>query len=825
MDLRPLHLAVFAALLVACSAPWGNRTPSLALSLNPSSLAVQQGGQGQTTLTLTPQNGFTGTVSLSLVPGQDGVPQGLSLSPQSVQVTGPSPVSQALTLTASSSTPTGTYRIKVRGTSGSLSREADLTVTVNAPPPPPTFTLALSPASLSVQQGGQGQTTLTLTPQNGFTGTVSLSLVGAPSGVSLSPTSVQVTGADPVNQTLTLTVAASVNSGTYALKVRGTSGSLSKEADLALTVTAPSGGGDFSLVLESSSLSISPGETSYVRLSVTGTYAGEISLSLVDDGGNPFTGVRISPTQISVPSAHMLELQAASDLSPGTYALRLRGTGGGITKEVDLTLRVTSTQNLAIAKVEWGQTVLKEELRLVAGKPALLRVHLVAGPSSLSLAQPLAGAAYADTVFLGNLSFICPNPIPTSTSQGDLGTTCNATLPADWVRPGLQVELRADPHDQVAESDEGDNLRTLAPQVGAGTVLHLTAVPVVHQGVTASVPSFRTTLWRIWPLREVAYTTRAPYTFAGVLSPSDIMAWSQLLDELRLLRQADGSGRYYYGFVRVSYTSGIAGIGYIGYPVAVGWDHSGSAPAVMAHELGHNFGRDHAPCGTRGDPYYPYANGQIGTWGYDLDDGALKDPAGYYDLMSYCGPQWVSDYTYQGAQAFLEANPPSPQSLPEEGLLFSGRIAGDQVAFNPPVRLAVDPEGNPSPYVLQVDGKEYPVYVLEDSEGVVHFQAKVPVGPFSHVALYREGRLLAEVSGGVRPQVDLREEGGFLVVRWTGYPFLSLFHVAEDGTRTAFGLWHQGGESRFALEGLPQGGAFEVQLSDGLGVRTLVFPR
>lgn len=549
----------------------------------------------------------------------------------------------------------------------------------------------------------------------------------------------------------------------------------------------------------------------------------------MDDGGNPFTGVRISPTQISVPSAHMLELRAASDLSPGTYALRLRGTGGGITKEVDLTLGVTSTQNLAIAKVEWGQTVLKEDLRLVAGKPALLRVHLVASPGPVTLAQPLFGSVYTNTAFLGNLSFTCPSPIPTGTVQGDLRTTCNATFPADWVRPGLQVELRADPHDQVAESDEGDNARTLTPQVGAGTVLHLTVVPVVHQGVTASVPSFRTTLWRIWPLREVAYTTRAPYTFAGVLSPSGIRAWSQLLDELRLLRQADGSGRYYYGFVRVSYTSGIAGIGYIGYPVAVGWDYSGSAPAVMAHELGHNFGRDHAPCGTRGDPYYPYANGQIGTWGYDLDDGALKDPAGYYDLMSYCGPQWVSDYTYQGAQAFLEANPPSPQSLPEEGLLFSGRILGDQAVFNPPVRLAVDPEGNPSPYVLQVDGKEYPVYVLEDSEGVVHFQAKVPVGPFGHVALYREGRLLAEVSGGVRPQaepqVDLREEGGFLVVRWTGYPFLSLFHVAEDGTRTALGLWHRGGESRFALEGLPQGGAFEVQLSDGLGVRTLVFPR
>ncbi|MFX5768973.1 hypothetical protein ABTD97_20305, partial [Acinetobacter baumannii] len=90
------------------------------------------GGSGQTTLTVTSQNGFTGTVSLSLVAGQDPVPQGLSLSPTSVQVTGSSPVSQALTISASSSTPTGTYRLKVRGTSGSLTQEAALTVTVSA---------------------------------------------------------------------------------------------------------------------------------------------------------------------------------------------------------------------------------------------------------------------------------------------------------------------------------------------------------------------------------------------------------------------------------------------------------------------------------------------------------------------------------------------------------------------------------------------------------------------------------------------------------------------------------------------------------------------
>jgi PKD repeat protein len=694
------------------------------------------------------------------------------------------------------------------------------------------FTLSLNPTSLTVQQGGSNSTQLTITPQNGFTGTVALSLVdgsGNPvPGITLSPTSVNVTGSSPVSQNLTVNVAASVAPGTYILQLRATSGSLTKAANLSLTVTAPAT--DFSMVLESNTLTLAPGGIAYVRLSVTGS-GGTLSLSLVDSNNNPFPYVSLSPTTTPIPSAPMLELSASPSLAPGTYPLKVQGTSNGVTKEAPLTLevRTASTANLRILKAEWGQTVLKENLRLVAGKEALLRVHLVAAPSALSLSQPLAGAVYQGSAFVGNLSFTCPNPIPTTTAQGNLSTTCNATLPGNWVAPGLRVELQADPNDQVAETNESDNALTLNPSVGPGTALFLTVVPVVHQGQTASVPSFSQTLWRVWPLKETPYTTRAPYTFSGTLSGQDANAWSQLLDELRALRQADGSGRYYYGFVKVGYTSGIAGIGYIGYPVAVGWDYSQSAPAVMAHELGHNFGRNHAPCGTGGDPYYPYPDGKIGAWGYDLASGALKDPNQYYDLMSYCGPQWVSDYSYQGAQSFLENNLPRPQSLPEEGLLFSGRIRGDEVVFNPPLRLAVAPEGKPSPYRLRADGVEAEVYVLEDSEGTLHFQARLPLRDWSRLALYREGILLKEVARGLGPQAEptaeLREEGGFVRVRWTGYPYLSLIHVAPEGNRTTLGLWHRGGEARFPTEGLPPGGWFEVQLSQGLGVLTFLFPR
>jgi hypothetical protein len=149
-------------------------------------------------------------------------------------------VNQTLTVSVAGSVAPGTYSLQVRATSGSLTKTANLSLTVTTAPD---FTISLNPTSLTVQQGLSGTTQLTITPQGGFTGTVSLSLVGAPSGVTLSPTSVTVSGSSPVNQTLTVSVAGSVAPGTYSLQLQATSGSLTKTAGLSLTVTASGGGG------------------------------------------------------------------------------------------------------------------------------------------------------------------------------------------------------------------------------------------------------------------------------------------------------------------------------------------------------------------------------------------------------------------------------------------------------------------------------------------------------------------------------------------------------------------------------------------------------
>jgi hypothetical protein len=86
-----------------------------------------------------------------------------------------------------------------------------------------------------------------LTPQGGFTGTVSLALVdrngNLVSGITLDPTSVDVTGSNPVTRNLTVRVDSGVAADAYSLQVRATSGSLTKTAGLSLTVSASGGGG------------------------------------------------------------------------------------------------------------------------------------------------------------------------------------------------------------------------------------------------------------------------------------------------------------------------------------------------------------------------------------------------------------------------------------------------------------------------------------------------------------------------------------------------------------------------------------------------------
>ncbi|MCA1615716.1 MAG: PQQ-dependent sugar dehydrogenase [Acidobacteria bacterium] len=98
------------------------------VTVTPPAQTILIGGSGSYTVTVTPANGFTGTVNLSL--SDDSIAPGLdfSFSPASVQITDANPRASTLTFTPNSHAPLGSYNLTATATSGGVRRTARFTL-------------------------------------------------------------------------------------------------------------------------------------------------------------------------------------------------------------------------------------------------------------------------------------------------------------------------------------------------------------------------------------------------------------------------------------------------------------------------------------------------------------------------------------------------------------------------------------------------------------------------------------------------------------------------------------------------------------------------
>jgi hypothetical protein len=440
---------------------------------------------------------------------------------------------------------------------------------------------------------------------------------------------------------------------------------------------------------------------------------------------------------------------------------------------------------------------------LVANRDGYLRVFVTASEANAG-SPDVRVRFYSAGALVSEQTIVRTGPTPLAPQEGSLASSWNLAVPRSLIQPNLSLRITVDPANLVPETNESDNDfpsggLALTPEVRTAAQFRVTLVPIVTSvdGRTGNLTvanrdQYLAAAMKMHPLSTFDATVGGSLTIeAGVPALEADNAnnsWNTVLGELYARRVADGSSRYYLGVVNPSYSSGVAGIGYVGFPAALAWDKLPSAASVAAHEWGHNWGRQHAPCGGAGNPdqFYPYAGGTIGVFGLDVAAAVLK-PATSHDLMGYCSDEWISDYTYGAVMNFRGGEPAVASAVGQAVqpvLVVWGRIERGRVVLEPAFQATTRPSlpVRDGPYRLEgraEDGSRIfglsfsPIEVADDRQGGRHFAFAVPLAPerlarLASIRLEGEGRVADMArSGPEAPRVEVSRAGpGRVALRW-----------------------------------------------------------
>jgi FG-GAP-like repeat len=144
----------------------------------------------------------------------------------------------------------------------------------------PTFSLsagALSPSPIAA--GASAVAPVQISPNAGFTGSVTLSCVGLPSGATCQFDPTSVPGGSGASS-LTILTTSSVVAGTYPVQVKGTAGPLASTGIVSLVVQALAAA-DFAIAPSQTSQTVTPGQSTSFTLALTPgrAFSGTVSLS------------------------------------------------------------------------------------------------------------------------------------------------------------------------------------------------------------------------------------------------------------------------------------------------------------------------------------------------------------------------------------------------------------------------------------------------------------------------------------------------------------------------------------------------------------------
>ncbi|MEM1031396.1 MAG: M66 family metalloprotease [Myxococcota bacterium] len=418
-----------------------------------------------------------------------------------------------------------------------------------------------------------------------------------------------------------------------------------------------------------------------------------------------------------------------------------------------------------------GGAEVSTNIPVVAERDATVRVFYTATGSVDALAR----------LTIGGQTFEASSVLSGTSQNGDLGSTINFDVPASAMALGAQYRVDIL---QPAAATSGNNTDATYPaaagdlvslEVEKGGPLDIVLVPVEMGGRLPDTSPAQLALYEagfraMYPVEAFNLSVRAAVGSNATVSPNG-SGWGAVLDGIADLRVNDGvpASTYYYGVFSPAssfsaYCSGgcVSGLGFVGGPsdtytrasIGLGFTGQGSVD-TMLHEIGHNHGRPHAPCGGASgpDPQYPYGGGSIGSWGFDVYSQTLYAPNQYTDMMGYCNPTWISDFNFlrlfQRVQAVTGNNHWQVPAAQLNQTYQRARVHPDG-ALTPlgDVQLELPPQGEVAAVdvlttagVASVTGAFYPYDHLEG--GVL----LVPPTPNPMVTTATPGRLSATIRG------------------------------------------------------------------------------
>ena len=475
----------------------------------------------------------------------------------------------------------------------------------------------------------------------------------------------------------------------------------------------------------------------------------------------------ILPQSITALSLDELQLGGTSICVPGIPAFQLW-------LQNIQTSRVASCvqSSGSVAYVTQATQSISHPVPLVAGEAALLRVFVITDLGEHASFPPVTATFYQNgqEVHTAEISRHESN-VPSEIEEGILSQSANAVVPGSVVMPGLEMVININPQ---GNSDSVPGFRERIPPEGRMLLdvrsvppFDLTLVPFLWmespqvsvltdtEGLTAEAELFWQTR-HLLPIADFDMKVREP-----VWTSTDPVEYNSgaILQETIAIRVMDGSGGYYMGILR-------AGGGQAELP---GTSSVSVLDAeIIAHELGHNLNLYHSPCGGAfgPDPNYPYGDGTTGSWGFDIRDGTLVAPD-TADLMSYCHPQWISEYGFTRAFNYRDSEKQvfaaAAYSIGKSLLIWGGVNEIGDMVLEPSFIVDAAPSlpRTAGPYQLTgeaMDGSilfamDFSMAELGDGEGNV-FAFVVPVQPgwadrFSHISFSGpEGIVSIDREGG-----------------------------------------------------------------------------